>query len=186
MRIQYLYKYTCVFLWWFLHWGEPQWSSGYTSLLSSGRPGFDSRSWLPYIIHLFIVYIHRIHYHRPSDGDVRCWTRKMLDPCIGAVLRARKRTRSAVVEFHVSLYPNSVSPFLYARYMCEYNDLNSLYSPPPFALNGICYSVSGASGAERWTPLALKFLAFLPFVEHNEENTLLISMTVSLPSSIPG
>ena len=26
-------------------------------------------------------------------------------PCIGAVLRARKRTRVAVVEFHASLYP---------------------------------------------------------------------------------
>ena len=48
---------------------EPRWSSGYTSHLSSGRPGFDSRSWLPHIIHLFIVYIYRIH-HRQSDGDV--------------------------------------------------------------------------------------------------------------------
>ena len=38
------------------------------------------------------------------------WGRKMLVMCIGAVLRARKRTRVAVVEFQVSLYPNSVSP----------------------------------------------------------------------------
>ena len=39
-------------------------------------------------------------------------------------------TRVAVVEFQVSLYPNSVSPFspLYTRYMCEYNDLKSQYS----------------------------------------------------------
>ena len=36
----------------------------------------------------------------------------------------------AVVEFHVSLYPNSVSHFipLYTRYMCAYNDMNSLYN----------------------------------------------------------
>ena len=63
-------------------------------------------------------------------------------PSIGVLLRARKRTRVAVVEFHVSLYPISVSSFLslYARYMFEYNDWNSLYSaeslktqihPPP-------------------------------------------------------
>ena len=40
-------------------------------------------------------------YSSSSDG----WWRKMEIPCIGAVLRARKRTRVAVVEFHVSLYP---------------------------------------------------------------------------------
>ena len=63
-------------------------------------------------------------YSSSSDG----WGRKMAIPCIAAVLRAHTRTRVAAVEFHVSLYPNSVSPFfpLYARYMCEYNDLNSL------------------------------------------------------------
>ena len=81
---------------------EPRWSSGYTSRLSSGRPGFDARSWLPaHIIHIFIVYIHLFH-HRPTDGDVKWRSR---------VLRAHKRTRVAVVEFHVSLYPISVSPF---------------------------------------------------------------------------
>ena len=54
----------------------------------------------------------------------------MAIPRIGAVLRERKRTSVAVVEVYVSLYPNSVSPFfpLYARYIFEYNDLNSLYS----------------------------------------------------------
>ena len=46
-------------------------------------------------------------YSSSSDG----WGRKMAIPCIGAVLRARKRTSVAVVEFHVSLYPISVSPF---------------------------------------------------------------------------
>ena len=63
-------------------------------------------------------------YSSSFDG----WGCKMAIPCIGAVLRALKRTR--VAEFHVSLYPISVSSFfsLYARYMCEYNDLNSLYS----------------------------------------------------------
>ena len=34
-----------------------------------------------------------------------------LSNSIGAVLRARKRTRVTVSEFHVSLYPISVSPF---------------------------------------------------------------------------
>ena len=50
------------------------------------------------------------------------------DPCIGAILRARKRTRVTVVEFHVSLSPNSLS------YM-KYNLLTviiSLYSQTPF------------------------------------------------------
>ena len=132
---------------------EPQWSSDNTSRQSSGRPGFDAQSWLQHIIHLCIVYIHRIH-HRPTDGDVKwrsCvselysrhviepagsfifslyisdypsyfsssigWGRKMSVRCIGAVLPACKRTRVAVVEFQVFLYPNSVSPFfpLYAR-----------------------------------------------------------------------
>ena len=93
--------------------------TGYTSRLSIGIPGFDSRSWLPHIIHLFIVYIHRIR-HCPTDGVVKWrslvsalsdgWGRKMAIPCIGAVLRACKRTRVTVVEFHVSLYPISVSP----------------------------------------------------------------------------
>ena len=50
-----------------------------------------------HIIHLFILYIHRIH-HRPTGGF-----RKMASPCIRAVLQARKRTRVAVVEFHVSV-----------------------------------------------------------------------------------
>ena len=50
-------------------------------------------------------------------------------PCIGAFLRARERTRTAVVEVHVSLYHSSVS-FLIpdCTIMYEYNDLNNLYS----------------------------------------------------------
>ena len=39
------------------------------------------------------------------------WEGKMSVPCVGAVFRARKRTTVAVVEFQVSLYPSSVSPF---------------------------------------------------------------------------
>ena len=62
------------------------------------------------------------------------WGRKMSVRCIGAVLRAHTRTRVAVVEFQVSLYPISVSHFfpLYTRYMCEYIDLNSLNSANKF------------------------------------------------------
>ena len=58
------------------------------------------------------------HYIYPSYSSSSVgWGRKMATPCIGAVLQARKRTRVAVVEFHVSLYPISVSPFfpLYTR-----------------------------------------------------------------------
>ena len=87
-------------------------------------PGSMPGGWLSHIIHLFIVYIHRIH-HCPMDGDVK-WRSRVSE----LYSEERKRTRVAVVEFHVSLYPNSVSPFFpqYARYMCENNDLNSLYS----------------------------------------------------------
>jgi len=54
-------------------------------------------------------YFHDIYpsYSSSSDG----WGRQMAIPCTGAVLRARKRTRVTVVEFHVSLFPISVSPF---------------------------------------------------------------------------
>ena len=57
------------------------------------------------------------------------WGRKMAIPSLGAVLRARKKPGW--------LWWNSMSlcirilsllSFLYARYMYEYNDLNSLYS----------------------------------------------------------
>ena len=47
-------------------------------------------------------------YLSSSDG----WGCKMTIPCIRSVLRARKITRVAMVEFHVSLYPISVSHFL--------------------------------------------------------------------------
>ena len=52
-------------------------------------------------------------YSLSSDG----MGPKMTIPCIGAIFRAGRRTRVVVVEFHVSLYPNSVSPFfpLYTR-----------------------------------------------------------------------
>ena len=83
---------------------KPRWSSGYTSRLSSGSPGFHSRSWLPHISHIYIVYQS---YLSSSDG----WGLKMASPFVGAVLRARTRTRVAVLEFHVSLYPTSVIPF---------------------------------------------------------------------------
>ena len=92
---------------------ESQWPSGYTSRLSSRRPGFESRSWLPHIIHFFIVYIHRIHRSLVSElysGHVKepgwLWWNTM-SLCIWVL---------------------SLIYFLYARYMCEYNELNSLYS----------------------------------------------------------
>ena len=45
---------------------QPRWLSGHTSRLSSGRPGFGSRSWLPHIIHFSLyTYIHRI-CNRPT------------------------------------------------------------------------------------------------------------------------
>ena len=54
-------------------------------------------------------------------------------PCIGALLQARKRSRLAVMEFHVSMYPISISPSLplNERYMCEYKDLKNSRSSSP-------------------------------------------------------
>ena len=66
-KIFFWYQYSVGLL--FRLGSEPRWSSDYTSRLSSGRPGFDPRRWLPHIIHLVVVYIRRIH-HRPTDGDV--------------------------------------------------------------------------------------------------------------------
>ena len=81
------------------------------SRLSSGRPGFDARSWLPHHSSFHCIYPS---YSSSSDR----WGRNMLVPCIGALLQSRKRTRVAVVAFHVSLYPNSVySSFLI--YLCN-------------------------------------------------------------------
>ena len=60
---------------------EPQWSSGYTSRLSSGRPVFHSQSWLTH------SSFHCI-YSSCSSSSVR-WGGKMSVPCIGALLRAR-------------------------------------------------------------------------------------------------
>ena len=52
-----------------LKWGNRSGRAVARPHLSIGRPGFDTRSWLPHIIHLFILYIHHIHHH-PSDRDV--------------------------------------------------------------------------------------------------------------------
>ena len=46
---------------------EPRWSSGYTSRLSSRRPGSDLQSWLPYIIHLSISMKNKI-----IDYTIKC------------------------------------------------------------------------------------------------------------------
>ena len=95
--------------------GHDQRRKVYLLVQSSGRTGFDPRSWLPHIIHLFNVYIHRNHWSRVSElysGHVKepewlLWNSMSL--CIGLM---------------------SLLSFLYAgyMYMCEYNDLTSLYS----------------------------------------------------------
>ena len=63
-----------------------------------------------HIIHLFIVYIHRIH-HRPTDGDVK-WRSRVSELYSGHVKELRWLWWNSM-----SLYPNSVSPFfpLYAQ-----------------------------------------------------------------------
>ena len=84
----------------------------FKSRLSNGRPGFDSRNGLPHIMHFSIVYIHCIHRSRVSElysGHVKesgwlLWN--SMSFCI----------------LFLSLFS-----FLYARYMCAYNDLNNLY-----------------------------------------------------------
>ena len=70
-------------------------------------PGADS-----HISYIFSLYIYP-SYSTTSVGRGH----QMSVPCIGAVLRARKRTRVAVVEFQASLHPISVYPFvsLYTR-----------------------------------------------------------------------
>ena len=73
--------------------------------------------------HISYSSFHCIYPSYPSSSVG--WGRKMAIPVIGALLRARNRTRVAVVEFHVSL---SHLSFIYAGYMCEYNDMKSLYS----------------------------------------------------------
>ena len=49
---------------------EPRWSSGYTFRLSSGKPGFDARSWLPHHSSFHCIYPL---YSSSSDG----WGLKM-------------------------------------------------------------------------------------------------------------
>ena len=58
-----------------------------------------------HIIHLFIVYIYRIHY-RPTDGDVK-WRSRVLELYSGHV-----KEPGWLVEFHVSLYQNSALNFI--------------------------------------------------------------------------
>ena len=83
---------------------EPRWLSDYKLAFQAGSmPGAGCH--IPFIFSLYISIVFII-------------VRRMAILCIRAVLRARKRTRVAVVEFHVSLYPISVSFLSYMHAKC--------------------------------------------------------------------
>ena len=83
-------------------------------------PGAGSN--ISFISSLYTMYIHCIH-HRPTDGKVK-WPSRVSELYSGHL-----KEPGWLVEFHVSLYPISVSPFFPLSMLnVWYNDLNILYS----------------------------------------------------------